>query len=114
MNPGNINAVNAVILITLGTWGYFDSESATWLILVFFGVFLLVLTQGIRNENKVQTSLAAAVNLIVLLVQLASLKLQLGEDNISDTARLSIMTLSSLTAMFILVKGLIKNLKIIN
>lgn len=114
MNPGNINAVNAVILITLGTWGYFDSESVTWLIPVFFGVFLLVLTQGIRNENKVQSFLAAAVNLIVLLVLLVPLKLQLEEGNINDTVKMSIMILSSLSAVFTLVYSFIKNFKIIN
>lgn len=114
MNPGNANAANAVILTTLGTWGYFDSESAAWLIPVFFGVFLLVLTQGVRNENKAQSFLAAALNLIVLLALLVPLKLQLEDDNINDTIRMSIMILSSLTATFTFIKSFIKNYKSIN
>ena len=45
--------INAIILISMGTWGYLDSESkaVTALIPVIFGVIFLLINSGVKKEN---------------------------------------------------------------
>ena len=53
MNTHTASLVNAIILITVGGWGYFESGSPTSLIPVFIGVVLVLLNKGIKNHNKI-------------------------------------------------------------
>ena len=66
MNVGNANLLNAITLIGLGLWGYKSTGSNTALIPVLFGVLLLVLTNSIRNHNKVIAHIAVVLTIIVL------------------------------------------------
>ena len=66
MNVGNANLLNAVTLIGMGFWGYKSSGSNTALIPVIFGVVLLVLTNAIRNHNKVVAHIAVLLTLLIL------------------------------------------------
>ena len=66
MNVGNANLLNAVTLIGMGFWGFKASGSNTALIPVIFGVILLVLTNSIRNHNKVVAHIAVLLTLLIL------------------------------------------------
>ena len=63
-----ISALNAISLIILGGYGYFQSTapSPTALIPVIFGVFLLLMNNGIKNENKIIAHVAVLLTLLIL------------------------------------------------
>ena len=56
MNSSKANFLNSIILIAVGSWGYFDGDgkSITALIPVIFGIILLLCTNGIKNQNKIK------------------------------------------------------------
>ena len=51
MNAHTASLVNAIILGTVGCWGYFESGSPTSLIPVFIGAVLILLNKGIKNHE---------------------------------------------------------------
>ena len=67
MNAYKANLINAVTLILLGTWGYFDSFSITALIPVLFGATLAGLSSSIKNNNKLLSHIAVIATLIILV-----------------------------------------------
>ena len=60
--------LNAIILISMGLWGYFESESKviTALIPVIIGIILLLVTRAL-NENKALAHVAVFLHLILAL-----------------------------------------------
>ena len=70
MNAATANIINGLVLIAMGLWGYFSSStpSMTALIPVGFGVVLLLLTPGVKSENKVIAHIAVLLTLLVLLM----------------------------------------------
>ena len=67
MKTTNANLLNSITLIILGLWGYFDVNSPTALIPVFFGVLLLLCNNGVKNENKIIAHIAVALTLLLLI-----------------------------------------------
>lgn len=70
MKASTINLINSLVLITFGTWGYFDFEitqSLTAFIPVGFGVILLICQKGVKTENKVIAHIAVVLTLIILI-----------------------------------------------
>jgi len=72
MNAANANLFNSIVLIALGIWGYIDTDMAskTALIPVGIGVLLLLMTPGVKKENKVIAHVAVLLTLIMLLALL--------------------------------------------
>ena len=70
MNATTANLINSIVLIAMGLWGYFSSvtPSPTALIPVGFGVVLLMLTSGVKKENKVIAHVAVLLTLLILLM----------------------------------------------
>ena len=68
MKPYQISAINAISLISLGGYGYLQSEtpSPTALIPVIIGVLLLLMNGGIKSENKVVAHIAVSLTLLIL------------------------------------------------
>jgi len=64
------NLINAVVLIVMGLWGYFETSSGTAFIPVGFGVALLLLNGGVKKENKVIAHIAVVLTLLILLAML--------------------------------------------
>lgn len=64
------NLLNAVVLIIMGLWGYFETSSNTAFIPVGFGVALLLLSGGVKKEDKVQAHIAVVLTLLILLAML--------------------------------------------
>ena len=67
MKPHVTNLINAVVLIGIGLWGYFETNSPTAFIPVGFGVVLLLLNGGVKKENKVIAHIAVVLTLLVLI-----------------------------------------------
>jgi|TARA_B110000263_G_scaffold249761_1_gene268406 hypothetical protein len=61
--------VNALVLISIGLWGYLDSDpkAVTALIPVIIGIILLLINIGVKNENKVVAHIAVLLTLIILI-----------------------------------------------
>ena len=101
--------LNAIILISMGLWGYFESESKaiTALIPVIIGTILLLVNKGVKNENK---ALAHVVVLLTFLILLGLVKPLLGafeRENTYAVIRVLLMIISSLWAMISFIKSFI-------
>ena len=55
MKVHTVSLINSLTLITMGLWGYFESDSRpiTSLIPVIVGVILVAINNGVKKENKV-------------------------------------------------------------
>ena len=109
MNPGNANFINAAVLIVMGAWGYFGSESPspTALIPVVVGAILFVMTNSIRNHNKVVAHIAVLLTLLILVALIKPFTSAMGRADSMAMIRVGLMMLTSLIAMIAFVKSFI-------
>ena len=109
MKPYHANFLNGLILISLGLWGYFGSETRpiTALIPVIIGVILLFLTQGIKNENKVIAHIAVVLTFLILISLIMPFLGAIGRSNNAALARIGIMMFSSIVSMIFFIKSFI-------
>ena len=101
--------INAVALIGLSLWGYFSSDnpSFTALIPTAVGVILLLISNGVKTENKVIAHIAV---LLTLLILGGLVKPLLGAMDRGDNAaiiRVGNMILTTVVAMVFFVKSFI-------
>ncbi|MEM9258731.1 MAG: hypothetical protein AAGA62_03730 [Bacteroidota bacterium] len=113
MTPATASLINALLLLGLGAYGYFSSDtpSATALIPAVVGLVLLLCNPGIKSGNKVIAHVAV---LLTLLMVFGLIKPLMGAMERSDTAavtRVSIMLLSTIIAMVFFVRNFINNRK---
>jgi hypothetical protein len=108
--PANISLLNAIVLIALGAWGYFGSEtpSPTALIPVIFGVLLLFLNPGIRKHNKVVAHIAVVLTLLILLGLAMPLKGALGRSDTAAIARVAVMMATTVLALVVFINSFIQ------
>ena len=69
MTPAKANLINALCLIVMGIWGYFEVSSVTALIPVAFGIVLLLcyfVSASRPNLNKIVAHVAVLFTLIIL------------------------------------------------
>ena len=106
MNAHNASLVNAILLITMGGWGYFESGSPTSLIPVVIGVLLVLLNKGIKTQNKVVAHIAVLVTLLGFALVMPLMRAI--EDGRNEAAlRILIMLSSTFYAMIFFVKSFI-------
>ena len=106
MKANTASLVNAILLITVGGWGYFESGSPTSLIPVVIGSVLVLLNNGIKKQNKVIAHIAVLVTLLGFALIMPLIKAI--EDGRTDAAlRIIIMLSSSVYAMIFFVKSFI-------
>lgn len=69
MNTHIANLTNAAVMIVMGSWAYLSSAnpSPTSLIPVFLGVILVVMSQGVKHEQKAQAHVAVVVTLLAFI-----------------------------------------------
>jgi len=110
MKAHTASLVNAIILVVLGAWGYFSSDtpSMTALIPVIFGVIILALNKGIKNENKVIAHIAVFLTLIILVGLSMPLIGAIERSDIAAVIRILVMILSTLLAIVFFVKSFIE------
>lgn len=104
-----ISMLNAFVLMTLGLWGYWGSEtpSPTALIPVFAGALLLSLIKGVRYGSK---SMAHFSVILTLLVFIGLIKPITGAITRTDSAaiyRVGIMMVSCAITMGFFVRSFI-------
>lgn len=105
MNAQNTSLVNALLLIGLGLWGYFDSTSNTALIPVIFGIGILACNPGIKKENKIIAHIGVLLTLFVVLGLGMALKGSIERGNTLAIIRVGIMILSSIVALIYFIKS---------
>ncbi len=110
MNSSKANLLNSIILIIVGTWGYFDSDakSMTALIPVMFGVVLLLCNNGVKNQNKVIAHLAVLATFICLVGLFMPLNGAIERGNDIAVIRVSTMIASSVIAIIFFIKSFIE------
>ena len=109
MNVLKANILNSTCLIVVGLWGYFEATSSTALIPVIFGLALLFCSPGLKKENKVIAHIAVLLTFVCLLGLFMPLKGTIEREETIGVVRVSIMILTSITAMVYFVKSFIAN-----
>ena len=101
--------LNAVILISMGLWGYFESESKaiTALIPVIIGIILLLVNKGVKNENKALAHVAVLLTFLILFGLVKPLLGAFERENTYAVIRVLLMIISSLWAMISFIKSFI-------
>ncbi len=109
MKPYLVNLLNGLILISLGSWGYFSSDtpSVTALIPVFAGIILVVITPWFKKGNRVLAHIGVIITIMILAGLFKPLTGAIGRSDNNAIARVSIMIISSLTAVIFYVKSFI-------
>lgn len=104
-----VSLINAILLISLSTWGYLESEtpSITALIPAIIGVILLLCNPGVRKENKLIAHVAVVLTLVVTLGLIKPLMGVIERENTIGIIRVIIMLISSLVAMGAFIKSFI-------
>lgn len=105
-----INFLNAIVLITMGSWSYFTSEhpSFTALIPVFAGIILIAITPGFKNGNRVLAHIAVGLTFLLLIAFVKPLTGAIKRSDDLGIARVSIMIASSLITTIFFVKSFIE------
>jgi len=109
MKPYFINFLNAIVLISLGSWAYFSSDhpSVTALIPVFGGIILVIITPGFKKGNRVLAHIAVILTFGMLLGLIKPLTGAIGRSDSIGIARVSVMMLTSFIAMGVFIKSFI-------
>ena len=109
MKPSISSLLNAIILISMGLWGYFESESKaiTALIPVIIGTILLLVNNGVKNENKALAHVAVLLTFLILLGLVKPLLGAFERENTYAIIRVLLMIISSLWAMISFIKSFI-------
>ncbi|MCY4561803.1 MAG: hypothetical protein OXC03_05780 [Flavobacteriaceae bacterium] len=111
MKPYIASLINALLLLGLSLWGYFDSElpSLTALIPAVFGAVILLLNSGLRKENRVT---AHIVVILTFLIAVALIMPLLGAIERNDNVgifRVGLMLLSSVVALFTFIHSFVRS-----
>jgi hypothetical protein len=109
MKPYLINLINAVVLIAMGSWGYWGSgtPSITALIPVFLGIVLLIVTPQFRKGNRVIAHIAVILTLFIFIALYKPLTGAIGRNDPMATGRVVIMMASCLLALIIFIKSFV-------
>ena len=109
MNAFTANLLNSIVLIAMGLWGYFSSEnpSMTAMIPVIFGVILLLMSQGIKKENKIISHVVVVLTLLILISLFKPLSGAMGRADNMATIRVGLMILTCIIAMVFFIKNFI-------
>ena len=69
MKAHTTSLINALILVIMGLWGYFESDSrpVTALIPVVVGIILVAINNSVKKENKIIAHIAILLTLIITI-----------------------------------------------
>ena len=88
--------INSFVLIIFGLWGYTIGRSFTALIPVIFGVLLISLYKGVKNELKVPAHIAVLLTIIILIALiLQPLQVALSSGDAGKIFRSSVMIITA-------------------
>jgi hypothetical protein len=109
MKANTVSLINSLVLVSMGLWGYFESDSRpiTALIPVIVGVILLLINNGVKKENKIAAHVAVLLTLLIIIGLVKPFLGTLDRGNITGILRVSLMILTSLWAMIIFIQSFI-------
>ena len=113
MKAYKFNLINSVTLIALGLWGSYpylcspETGSPTSLIPVFFGFILLVLSPGLKKENKIISHIAVLLTFLLFISLFMPLKGAVERSSLSSGLRVSIMLFTSFLSLASFIKSFI-------
>ena len=109
MKAHTTSLINSLILVIMGLWGYFESDSrpVTALIPVIVGIILLAINNGVKKENKIIAHIAILLTLIITIGLIKPFLGSLERGNITGIIRVSLMILTSLLAMIAFIQSFI-------
>ncbi len=110
MKPVQANLINAIVLISMGLWGYFSAESPspTALIPVAFGVIFALATPAMRKENRVVAHIVVVLTLLLIIALFMPLRGALERSDNLAVLRVALMLLTSFLAMIAFVRSFIR------
>ena len=110
MKPYIASLINAILLISLGLWAYFSSESPsnTALIPVIIGAILLVMVPGVKKEAKIPAHIAVLLTLVILIGLIMPLMGAVKRGDNIGIARVAIMLLSTAIALITFIRSFIE------
>jgi cytochrome b len=110
MKPFIFTLVNAITLVVMGLWGYFSSNdpSFTAFIPVAAGVILLLLSAGIRNQNRHVAHTAVILTLLLFIALFKPLSGSLSRHDSAGITRIIIMMFTSLLSLTFYIKSFIE------
>jgi len=111
MNAHIASLINAALLVALGAYGYFSSDtpSVTALIPVIVGVVLLLCSPGVKSGNKIIAHVAVLLTLLILFGLIKPLLGAIGREDIGAIIRVGIMLVSTVVGMVYFVRNFIAN-----
>jgi hypothetical protein len=109
MKAHTVSLINSLVLVTMGLWGYLDSDSRpiTALIPVIVGIILLIINSGVKKENKIAAHIAVLLTLLIIIGLVRPFLGTLERANITGILRVSLMILTSLWAMITFIQSFI-------
>ncbi len=111
MKPFQANLLNAIVLIIMGLWGYFDyvsdKPSPTALIPVAFGVLFLLVTPPFKKENKIVAHVVVLLTFLLIIALFMPLLGAIGRNDSAAIFRVGLMMASSVFALIIFIKSFI-------
>ena len=109
MKAHTVSLINSLVLVIMGLWGYFESDSRpiTALIPVIVGIILVLINNGVKKENKIIAHIAVLLTLIITIGLIKPFLGSLEKANITGTIRVSLMIISSLWAMIAFIQSFI-------
>ena len=109
MKPFITSLINAIVLISMGLWSYFgsDTPSLTAFIPVVAGAILLGTNPGLKKENKTVAHIAVMITLIILIALFKPLTGVIGRNDSIGIFRVVFMQLTCVLAMVFFIKSFI-------
>ena len=111
MKAHKASLTNSLVLIIFGTWGYLDSEgtAVTALIPVIFGVLILIMNKGLKNENKTVSHIVVLLTFLVLCGLVMPLLRRIEEEDVMGITRVALMMITSVVAIYTFIMSFIAN-----
>jgi heme/copper-type cytochrome/quinol oxidase subunit 3 len=109
MKTHQASLLNSIVLIAFSIWAYVasDTPSFTALIPSFFGIVLLIMYSGIKNENKTIAHIAVILTFVLAIALIKPLTAALDRSEPISIFRVSAMLATTIIALVFFIKSFV-------